>query len=461
MNNKKFYGLFAAAVVLVGTFLLPVPEGLTLAGKNTLGVLLAALILWTTEAIPLAITAFALIILQPIYGIADLNTAFKEFISPVIFFVIATYGISVSIMKTPLAVRMARWLLKRAGNDSKKVILAFIAGPAFVSTVVSNVPATVLFMGLALSILKAMGAKPGSSKLGKALMIAIPFGAMIGGMATPAGSSINILALYMLDKFANINISFVDWVMFGLPIAVVMIPISSFIIVKIFRPEPIEGDITELLKVEKEEKNLTIMEKKVMFILALLMIFWVMSTWIPAINITTVAIAGLIAFFLPGIDVLNWDEFSDEVGWDAVIMIGGVTSIGAAVVASGLSTWFLQQVLGGLVDLGVVPLTVLIGMIVNLLHLVLPISPAIVAVSVEPLSELAVLAGVSPVIFGVTTAFLAGCSMLLPLDAVPLITYNKKYYTMWDMFKAGSVTSLIWVLVTATWVPFAAAILGY
>jgi sodium-dependent dicarboxylate transporter 2/3/5 len=59
------------------------------------------LVLWATEAIPVAVTALAIIILQPVYGVAELNTAFKEFISPVIFFVIATYGISVSIMKTP------------------------------------------------------------------------------------------------------------------------------------------------------------------------------------------------------------------------------------------------------------------------------------------------------------------------------------------------------------------------
>lgn len=409
----------------------------------------------------MAVTALALIILQPVYGVADLNDAFKEFISPVIFFVIASYGISASIMKTPLAYRMAKWLLVKAGNNTAKIILAFTIGPAVLSAFVSNVPAAALFMGLALSILDALGAKPGSSRLGKALMIAIPFGAMIGGIATPAGSSINILVLYLLDKYVHVNISFLDWIFFGLPIAVVMVPISSYVIVKVFKPEALGLDVAAVLKGMDTQKHLTLTEKKVITILGLMMIFWLASTWITAINITMVAIAGLILFFVPGINVLSWDEFSPEVGWDAVIMIGGVTSIGAAVVSSGLSTWFLNEILQNLVGLGVVPLTALIGMIINLLHLLLPIGPAIVTISIQPLADLSVLAGISPAIFAITTAFLAGCCMLLPLDAVPLITYNKKFYTMWDMFKSGLITSTVWVLVTAVWVPVVAFLTGY
>jgi len=460
MEKKKVYGLIIAAIILVGTLLLPVPQGMEAVARNTFGLLVAALVLWVTEAIPLGITALALLILQPIYGITDLNTAFKEFITPVIFFVIATSGISCAIMKTPLANRMAGWLLKKAGRDSGRVVLAFMSGTAIVSSFVSNVPAAALFMGLALSILEGVGAKPGSSRLGKSLMIAIPFGAMIGGITTPAGSSVNILALYLLDKSAQISISFLEWMLYGIPIAVAMIPITSYIIVKTLKPEPIEIDITDILNNKREEnKHLTVPEVKVLIILGLMLFFWILSTWVPVINITTVAIVGLIVFFLPGIEVFTWDEFNQEVGWETVIMIGGVTSIGAAVIASGLSTWFLNSVLHGLTGLGVISLTALVGLIMNLLHLVLPIAPAIVAVSIQPLTDMSVLAGISPVILAITTAFLANCSMLLPLDAVPLITYSKKYYSMGDMFRTGWLTSLIWVLLTAIWVPLIAKLL--
>jgi sodium-dependent dicarboxylate transporter 2/3/5 len=456
--SKKTFGLVGALVVLVGVLLLPVPAGMTAAGRNCLGILLAALLLWTTEAIPLAITSLALIILQPIYGVAVLGTSVKEFISPVIFFVIASYGISVSIMKTPLATRMARWLLRKAGKDSGKVITAFITGTAIVSAFVSNVPTAVLFMGLALSLLEPLGEKPGSSRLGKALMIAIPFAAMIGGMATPAGSSINILALFLLDKYAHMSISFFDWMIFGLPITIVLIPICSFILVKIFKPEPLAVDVRELLQIKDDQKEFSATEKKVMTIIGLMLVLWIAGTWVPQLNVTIVAVAGLIAFFLPGIGVLEWDEFSKAVGWDAILMIGGVTSIGAAAVATGLSDYFIKSLLGGLGGMNIFLLAALVGMIVNLLHLVLPIGPALVAVVLQPLVRIS---GVNPAIFALIVSFLASCCMLLPLDAVPLITYNKKYYTMMEMFKSGLVVSMIWVVIAAIWVPLVASFLGY
>ncbi|MDX9871503.1 MAG: SLC13 family permease [Clostridia bacterium] len=458
--NKKTLGLIATVVVLAGVLLMPVPEGMTPAGRNCLGVLLAALILWTTEAIPVAVTALALIILQPIYGIAELNTAVKEFSTHVIFFVIATYGVSVAIMKTPLASRMARWLLLRSGKDPGKVILAFVTGTAIISSFVSNVPSTVLFMGLALSLLEPLGEKPGESRLGRALMIAIPFGAMIGGISTPAGSSINILALSMLERYAGITITFLDWMIFGIPIAIVMVPICAFMLNKIFKPNMLEKDVTEILKLEEQGSKLSIVEKKVLIIICAMLIFWIASTWVPAFNVTIVAVIGLIVFFLPGIAILNWKDFSKEVGWDAILMIGGVTSIGAAVVATGLSGWFVNAVLAGLSGINVFLLTGIVGMIINLLHLVLPIGPALVAMTIQPLSDFSVASGINPAIFGIITAFMAGCCMLLPLDAVPLITYNKQYYSMGDMFKSGLAISFVWVVIAAVWVPLAASFLG-
>jgi sodium-dependent dicarboxylate transporter 2/3/5 len=310
-------------------------------------------------------------------------------------------------------------------------------------------------------VLAPLGEKPGSSRLGKALMIAIPFGAMIGGITTPAGSSINILALFLLEKYAQVSITFLDWMLFGIPIAIVMLPISSFIIVKMFKPEQLNMEVTEILKIEGEEAKISIVEKKVLVIVGIMLVLWISSTWIPAFNVTIVAIAGLIAFFLPGINILSWDEFSKEVGWDAILMIGGVTSIGAAVVASGLSGWFINSVLQSLAGMNIFVLTGLVGMIINLLHLVLPIGPALVAVSIQPLADFSILSGISPATFAVMTAFMAGCCMLLPLDAVPLITYNKKYYSMGDMFKSGFVVSFIWVIIAAIWIPLVASFLGY
>ncbi len=458
MERKKTLGMVLAVFIIAGFYISPVPQGLNEAGKNVLGLLLAGLVLWITEALPLAVTALALIILQPLLGIEDISAAFKAFMSPVIFFIIATFGISIAIMKTPLAARIARWLLQRAGNSSERVVLAFMIGTAVLSAIISVVPATAIFMSLALGILEASDCQPGTSNLGKCLMIGVPFGAMIGGMATPTGSAVNIMALYFLETYGQVRVPFIDWMVVGIPICLILVPISWYILVKVFKPEPIDQRVIEDLDREIEA-GLSLIEIKLLIVTGVMMVLWIGSSWIPVIDITMVAIAGLIAYFIPGIDVLEWDEFAEGVGWEAVLMVGGVTSLGAAVVQTGLGEWFVSQSLQGLASWGIIPATMAVGALANLLHLVIPISPAIIAVTVPSLLDLSGAANINPAIFAITTSFLAGCSMLLPLDAVPLITFTKRYYSMWDMFKVGSITSLIWVIIAGVWVPAAISLL--
>ena len=242
------------------------------------------------------------------------------------------------------------------------------------------------------------------------------------------------------------------------PVAIVLLPISWIILIKFFKPEPIETEIIEKIGRDIPQK-LSGAEKKLLLIIGLMVGLWITSSWIKNIDITLVVMAGLVVFFMPTINLINWDEFSEGVGWDTIIMIGGVTSIGAAVVQTDLGNWVVNQSLMGVVGWGVILLTIAVGLLVNILHLILPIAPAIVAVVIPPLAILSNAADINPAIFAVTTAFLAGCSMLLPLDAVPLITYSKRYYSMWDMFKAGSITSIIWVIIVGMWVPLVAFII--
>jgi solute carrier family 13 (sodium-dependent dicarboxylate transporter), member 2/3/5 len=452
LDTKKVIGILLAALLLVIFYYIDPPTGLSENGKNVLGLLLAGLTLWITEAIPVAVTALFMIIMQPVLNVDSLSTAFKSFMSPVIFFVLATFGLSIVIVKTPLAARIANWLIKKAGDRSERVVLAFMVGAAILSAIISNVPVTALFMGLALEVIRSGSKQANTRNLGKALMIGIPFGAMIGGMMTPAGSSINILALYLLKEYTQTSVTFVEWMLFGVPLAVVLLPIAWLILIKLIKPEPLEKGIIKKLGAEIPA-GFTKTELKVSAIIILMVGLWVISSWVKDIDITLVAMAGLILFFLPGINLLDWDEFSSGVGWDTILMIGGVTSIGAAVVQTGLGKWFVEQSLLGTVGWGIILLTIAVGTLVNVMHLVLPIAPAIATVVIPPLAELSLAANIHPAVFAVTAAFMAGCSMLLPLDAVPLITYSKRYYSMWDMFKVGSLTSMIWAVLTGLWVP--------
>ena len=133
-------------------------------------------------------------------------------------------------------------------------------------------------------------------------------------------------------------------------------------------------------------------------------------------------------------------------GWDALLMIGGVTSLGAASVKTGLAKWMVDAALGGMTGWSAVWVIAAVSAFTVLVHLAIPIAPVINSVLIPPIALLALAAGQSPALYALPVAFTASCAFLLPLDAVPLVTLPCGYYRTFDMFLPGAVISLVWVV---------------
>ena len=97
----------------------------------------ACLILWVTEALPIPVTSILAVAGQALIGSATIQQAAANFISPVFFFVLATFLFAAVVRQTGLDNRFALWLLAKSGTDARKIFLAFMVGTA----VMSDVPA--------------------------------------------------------------------------------------------------------------------------------------------------------------------------------------------------------------------------------------------------------------------------------------------------------------------------------
>ena len=86
--------------------------------------------------------------------------------------------------------------------------------------------------------------------------------------------------------------------------------------------------------------------------------------------------------------------------------------------------------------------------------------PAIVAVLIPPIALLALETGENPALYALPVAFTASCAMLLPLDAVAVITYAKGYYKMTDMLVPGAIISVVWVILMTVLMTWGAPLLG-
>jgi sodium-dependent dicarboxylate transporter 2/3/5 len=455
-------GIVAAIVVALIILALPTPEGLSVEGKRMAALFAVALILFVTEAIPLAVTSVLVLMLQPIMGITgSIIDAFNSWVSPVFFFVLVMFIIAQAVSVTGLAKRFALWLLSLAGTDSRRVIMVFVIGTGLMSLTMSDVPACAIFMAIGLGMIDKMGLKPGSS-FAKALMIGIPIGALIGGVGTPAGSSINLLGLDQLREFGGIDVGYVHWMAIGMPMVIILLPLAAWIISRFYTPEIATiGSAGDIEKERSEMGPMSAAEIKVVLTVGVMVVLWILSTWVDSLDVYSIGIGGAVVMFLPGFKILNWKQAQAGTGWDALMLVGGVTSLGRASVETGLAQWMVDSSLGGIADMNPVWVIAMISAFTVVIHLALPINPVIVTVLIPPLAILAMETGVNPALYALPVAFTASCAFLLPIDAVPLLTYGKGYYKMLDMLPPGLVLSVIWVILMTALLAIVGPFLGY
>lgn len=290
-------------------------------------------------------------------------------------------------------------------------------------------------------------------------MIAIPVASMIGGMMTPAGSSINLLALSQLEMHTGISVTFIQWMAAGIPLTIVMIPLAWFIMCKVYKPAPltqeqVKGFVDSMDIPDKMDAK----EKKVCVITIIMLILWIASSGIKGINVMVVAMLGCCAMFVPGIAVLDVKKFLRDNSWDAFFLVACVISIANAMINNGVSA----AIANAIPQLNV-SMVVLLGFTAVLIFvslIIIPVAASTIPIMALPLINIAVNAGVNPALIMLSAALCAANCYLLPLDTVPLITYAKGYYSMTDMPKSTIWLQLAMVVLTAIWLPVVSGLIG-
>lgn len=201
MKGKSLIGVILAAICVTVTYLLPGSEELSHEGITALGVLGMASILWISNTLPFGVTGLLALVMLVLLGVSDMASVFVGFSNSSVIFVITVFCLTAAVMNTKLTLRLINKLLRWAGSSAEKLVLAYMAAAALLSSVMSNVPVTVLFLGLAQPVLKAVGAKPGSSRLGKCLMI---------GITTLAGNEAVIGSEGTLAVICELTLKLVD-----------------------------------------------------------------------------------------------------------------------------------------------------------------------------------------------------------------------------------------------------------
>jgi len=239
LDNLGFYlGLGTLALVL----LMPTPEGLSPEGHRTAALFLLMGIWWATEAVPVAVTALVPLALFPIFGISDIQSAASPYANKIVYLFFGGFLIATAIQKWNLHKRIALIVLESAGSNGASLVGGFMLTAAVISMWVMNTSTTIMLLPIGLAVITVVKdtvtglSEKQINNFQLALLLGIAYGATIGGMSTLIGTGPNgMLAGFMSDNY-NLDISFTDWMLVGVPLSATMLPICWFILTKIIFP---------------------------------------------------------------------------------------------------------------------------------------------------------------------------------------------------------------------------------
>ena len=450
-TSRRILYIGIAALLVLLAWAGPTPGGLGEAGKMSLALMVAGIFLWVTEPVPVAISGLVVMILMPAFGILEFNAGvWSGFVSSVIFFIMASFGITAALLKTKIPTKIVFTLMRLTKGGSRATVLAFMIAASILSFFISDLPCTALFAGIAVSsILEIEGSRKGTSNLGKALMIGITYASVVGGQAIPSGSAMNIMAMNVLEANTGIVISFLDWTLICLPIALGLLFVCWFSVTLVFKPEPIsDATIACIEKKGSEVGKFEALDWKVLAIMAVVFCLWIASNW-TGWDATAIAVLALVLFFVPGIDVLGWREYVAAVSWNIVLLIGCVQSISGGVREQGAASWLFGSTIGK-ATISSAAIVAASAALLPLLRLVIPVGPAFIAISLIPLCSIAAAIGVSPVVFTVIVAVNASTTFLMGVDGNNMLSYRYGYWKMADFFKAGIIPTAAMIVLHAT-----------
>ncbi len=466
------------------------PDQLAYAMKVVLALLLLMITWWITEAIPLPATALLPPVILPwfhlsgIQGDQPYDLTFKSILAnyanPVIYLFLGGFLIAGAMQKWRLDRRFTLWLLTRGtlANDSRSVLLSLMAVTALLSMWISNTATAAMMLPLGLGILSLMGSSPGTSRYGTAVMLGIAWAASIGGVGTIIGTPPNGIGLGILNSaFAQDptyhRITFLEWMTFGVPYAIIFVPIAWFLLLRFYPPESIAvpGGKARLLGEKAELGSITQPERRTIGVFVFAVVLWLSNPFWPQILPESLAaqlgwideyliglFVGTLLFIIPvslrkASFLLEWQDIR-YVDWGTLLLFGGGIALSDAMFKSGLASWLAIS----FVELFGSPSTlVLLFLIVIFVDLLTEVTSntAVTSMAIPIIISIAQRLGHDPILLALGATIAASMAFMLPVATPPnALVFGTGYVRIKQMVRAGFALDIIGAILTTLIVTF-------
>ena len=456
-------GLALGPVLALFLAFMDPPQGMSVQGWHVTALASWMAIWWATEAIPVAATALLPLIILPLTGIASPSEASTPYTNPVIFLLLGGFILAMAMQRWGLHRRIALNILARVGDHPSALIAGFMATAALLSMWISNTATTLMMVPIALSVAEAVaGEKNISNNFTIALLLGIAYAASIGGLGTIVGTPPNAMLVAYLNQEMGVDIGFTEWMAFGVPVVLVMVPAAWFVLTRLtFRMGTADGHAGEQ-EVQTQLKSLgpiSVPERRIALLFGAVAVAWMFRPLIADLpfmgGLTDMGIAVLgavAAFVIPaggkgnkGLSLLSW-EWAVRLPWGVILLFGGGLSLAAAISSTGLAEWLGNE----LQFLTHYHILILMLAIVTLIIFLteLTSNTATIAALLPVLGEIAKQGQFDPIIMAAPAALAASCAFMLPVATGPnAVVFSGGHVSVPQMAKAGFRLNIIGIFV--------------
>lgn len=435
------------AVLSVGLYFL-LPASIDELQRRMLCVFVVAAMFWAFEVLPLYATSLLVIAMMILFlatdgGLADtlpgiaalpdgVSISYKGFLaafgSNIIILFMGGFLLSAALTKHQIDRAIAAKVLRPFTSSPMMLMYGVLIISAFFSMWMSNTATAAMMIAILRPILKQL---PLDDAYHRGLVLAVPFGANIGGVGTPIGTPPNAVAYAAINAAAPGTISFLQWMMMGVPLALILLALVGQLLYHTHKPEPglalpgVEGP-----------SRISWYGKLTLSILLATVVLWLTGE-VHGINAGTVALFAAVA--LTALSVLDKNDV-DSIDWNILILMWGGLAMGVGIEQSGLGALVagadLAALPGGVFGLAVaiVVMSILLSTFMSntaTANLFVPIVLAL-ALSVPDRAQLAVLCAL-------------GCSfaMAMPVSTPPnAIAFATGEVRASSLFKLGGLVSI-------------------
>lgn len=472
-RRRRTVGLFAAPIVLIALLAAPIPIA---ASAHRLAAILAMMvILWITEALPLAVTALIGPILSILLGVAPARAALAPFADPIIFLFIGSFMLAEAMFVHGLDRRIAFGALssRLVGGSPARILFVFGGVTTLISMWISNTATTAMMFPIGLSIVAHMTqgreSEQGSRDFAMAMMLIAAFGASVGGIGTPIGTPPNLIGIGMLQRISGVQISFFKWMTLGVPVVILLF---AFLIGYFYlrslrglrldaaRPEMIHEELRRLGPFSKGQRN-------VLIAFAMTVVLWLTPGFLAiaglgnttfarayatAVPESVAAMIGAIGLFVLPVSwrarrfTLTWEQ-AVRIDWGIVLLFGGGLAMGELAFSTGLAEAMGRGITSWL------PVTSSFALIVLFTGVAIVMSETAsntaAANMIVPIAmAVAQAAGVSPIGPALGATLGASMGFMMPISTPPnAIVYSSGYVPITAMMRHGIALDVVGFIV--------------